>query len=187
MSTDNLKNISFLAAHFASALERIHAKVVPVGGMEEVEVIYHKSGGGMEDVLNTVATIGTVSAAGIQSRSTSSLYQVWTQGALGVAENGAIWLQHPAVINSLDPFTCEHLVIVLEAKDLVADMHQARARTGISKEKYGVFPAGPSRAADIKNSLFIGLHLAQNIIVYLVDKEYKTALPSFCGPGCDCW
>ena len=47
------------------------------------------------------------------------------QGAIAVAENGAVWLYESQMINRLLPFICQHLILVIEKKKIVATMHQA--------------------------------------------------------------
>jgi L-lactate dehydrogenase complex protein LldG len=47
---------------------------------------------------------------------------------LGIAETGAVWLtQEDLVVNSLG-FLSQHLVVFLDPKEIVADMHAAYAR-----------------------------------------------------------
>ena len=43
----------------------------------------------------------------------------------GVAENGSVWLTNEDIKIRALPFICQHLVVVLNKKDLVSNMHQA--------------------------------------------------------------
>ena len=94
--------------------------------------------------------------------------KVYIQGTLGVAENGAIWLYEHHIINRLLPFICQHLVLILHKKDLVSTLHEAYQHIHIARDGYGVFLAGPSKTADIEQSLVIGAHGARSLVVYLV-------------------
>jgi L-lactate dehydrogenase complex protein LldG len=91
------------------------------------------------------------------------------RGQFGVAENGSIWLDetnfggHRAL-----PFITQHLVIVLDKTMIVNNMHEAYARLDITKTGFGLFLAGPSKTADIEQSLVIGAHGARSLRVFLV-------------------
>jgi L-lactate dehydrogenase complex protein LldG len=177
-------------ASFMKALEKVGATVVQVPTMEDLVTIFHKSGGGVEDILNTIPEIGEINLGDLRDRKAVALagvYQTWVRGTLGVAENGAIWLEESSMVNRLLPFICEHLIIVLDASQIVADMHQAYSKIQIDKEGYGVFLAGPSKTADIEQSLVIGAHGARSLVVYLIDKDFKQhETTAVCGPGCVC-
>lgn len=90
------------------------------------------------------------------------------QGVIGVAENAAIWLPEEKLIVRVLPFITQHLIIVLRRQDIVATMHEAYARVNLSENAYGVFIAGPSKTADIEQSLVIGAHGARSLIVALI-------------------
>lgn len=90
------------------------------------------------------------------------------QGQFGVAENGAIWLDEEDLEFRILPFITEHLVIVLDKTKLVGNMHQAYAKIDNTKSGFGLFTAGPSKTADIEQSLVIGAHGAKSLKVVLV-------------------
>jgi L-lactate dehydrogenase complex protein LldG len=90
------------------------------------------------------------------------------QGQFGVAENGAIWLEDQDMGLRALPFITEHLVIVLDSAHLVTNMHQAYDRIGLQESGFGLFIAGPSKTADIEQSLVIGAHGAKSLRVVLV-------------------
>ena len=91
------------------------------------------------------------------------------EGRLGVAENGAIWLQESDCISRALPFITQHLVLVLEKSKIVDTMHSAYTQIDTTKEGFGVFIAGPSKTADIEQSLVIGAHGAKSLLVLLLD------------------
>lgn len=91
-------------------------------------------------------------------------------GQFGTAENGAIWLEEADLRLRAIPFITEHLVITLSKKQLVATMHDAYDRIQKSTSGFGLFLAGPSKTADIEQSLVIGAHGAKSLrVVWRVD------------------
>lgn len=86
-------------------------------------------------------------------------------GQFGTAENGAIWLEEEDLQLRAIPFITEHLVIILSRKRLVATMHEAYNRIQDSSSGFGLFLAGPSKTADIEQSLVIGAHGAKSLRV----------------------
>jgi len=88
------------------------------------------------------------------------------QGEIGVAENGTIWVPESNMLNRALPFITQHLVLVLDKKNIVANMQQAYDKLeGVGS--YGVFIAGPSKTADIEQSLVIGAHGARSMMVLI--------------------
>jgi L-lactate dehydrogenase complex protein LldG len=90
-------------------------------------------------------------------------------GTLGVAENGAIWIEGRALPHHALVVIPEHVAVVLRASDLVPDLHAAYARLDLAGDpRFGLFLAGPSKTADIEQSLVIGAHGARSCTVLLV-------------------
>lgn len=89
-------------------------------------------------------------------------------GAFAVAENAAIWLPEANMLNRSLPFITQHLVLVVAKDQLVPNMHVAYQRIDRASLSYGVFIAGPSKTADIEQSLVVGAHGARSLMVVLV-------------------
>ena len=92
------------------------------------------------------------------------------EGMFGVAENGAIWIPGGQVGHPASLVLSQHLAIVVAGSDLVDNMHQAYARIGAAGDlpRYGVFVSGPSKTADIEQSLVIGAHGARSLVVFVL-------------------
>ena len=86
---------------------------------------------------------------------------------IGVAENGAVWLSNNEIPVRVLPFITKHLVIVLSQDNLVSYMHEAYAKLSTLDSEYGVFISGPSKTADIEQSLVIGAHGALSLTLFL--------------------
>jgi L-lactate dehydrogenase complex protein LldG len=87
-------------------------------------------------------------------------------GEFGVAENGAIWLTEEALPHRVAPFICQHLVI--NVKKVVPHLHAAYEELGKMNSGFGLFLSGPSKTADIEQSLVIGAHGARSLTVVIL-------------------
>jgi len=87
----------------------------------------------------------------------------------GVAENAALWVTDELLGQRVSVFIAQYLAIVVNKKDLVPTMHQAYERIGNQEYGFGTFIAGPSKTADIEQSLVLGAHGARGLIVFLMD------------------
>jgi L-lactate dehydrogenase complex protein LldG len=91
------------------------------------------------------------------------------EGAFGVAENGAVWIEGAGLPHHALVVIPEHLVVVVEAGALVADLQEAYARLELAaRPRWGLFLAGPSKTADIEQALVIGAHGARSATVLLI-------------------
>src|SRR5690606_34266608 len=90
------------------------------------------------------------------------------EGQFASAENAAIWLDDNNIALRAIPFITAHLVIVIKKENIVGNMHQAYARIGLTKSGFGLFVAGPSKTADIEQSLVIGAHGAMSLRVVII-------------------
>ena len=86
-------------------------------------------------------------------------------GEFGVAENGTIWLTEESLPHRVAPFICQHLVI--NVKKIVPHMHAAYTELGKVNSGFGLFLSGPSKTADIEQSLVIGAHGARSLTVVI--------------------
>lgn len=86
----------------------------------------------------------------------------------GVAENGAVWISEREMKVRVLPFICQQLAVVLSATNIVQHMHEAYAMIADQQYGFGVFIAGPSKTADIEQSLVLGAHGPAGMTVFLL-------------------
>ncbi|PWK77804.1 L-lactate dehydrogenase complex protein LldG [Mucilaginibacter oryzae] len=87
---------------------------------------------------------------------------------LGVAENGALWLTDKQIGSRVLPFIAQHLAVVIGKDDFVPTMAQAYQVIGDADYGYGSFISGPSKTADIEQSLVIGAHGPRSLSVFIL-------------------
>jgi L-lactate dehydrogenase complex protein LldG len=90
------------------------------------------------------------------------------QGEFGVAENGAIWLTNASMGDQVLPYITEHLILIIRQDAIVPTLHEAYEKIGNANYTLGTFLAGPSKTADIEQSLVLGAHGSKSLLVYLL-------------------
>jgi len=86
-------------------------------------------------------------------------------GVFGVCENGAVWVhqfEHRAI-----PFITQHLILILKQEMLLSTMHEAMSKISHDLPGFGAFISGPSKTADIEQSLVYGAHGPRTLKVIL--------------------
>jgi L-lactate dehydrogenase complex protein LldG len=87
----------------------------------------------------------------------------------GVAENSALWVTNDILGQRVSIFIPQYLAIIVNKNDIVATMHQAYGRIGNQEYGFGTFIAGPSKTADIEQSLVLGAHGARGLMVFIME------------------
>jgi len=90
------------------------------------------------------------------------------QGCVAVAENGAIFIDFTNEAHRSPFVLAQNLYIIIDQKHIVDNMHQAYGKIN-HQCSYGVFVSGPSKTADIQQSLVIGAHGVRSLTVILID------------------
>lgn len=169
---DSSKVIQYndLVQQFKTVLQSIGGAAIEITDLDSLkkELEAKKAAGDL--VVNRVAELGTIdnSIASLTAENLAAVEIAYLKATLGVAENGSVWLYESQMGNRLLPFICQHLVIIIDRNSIVTTMHHAYQQVDTSKEGFGVFLAGPSKTADIEQSLVIGAHGARSLIVYII-------------------
>lgn len=157
-------------SQFKTVLESIGGKVELISDITVLknELIADKTNGNF--IVNTITALGDVEeqVAFMSAPELEKVEKAYIKGTIGVAENGAVWIYESQMINRLLPFICQHLVLVIAKKDIVNTLHQAYEKLDVAQEGFGIFIAGPSKTADIEQSLVIGAHGARSATIYVI-------------------
>ncbi len=166
---------------FIDAVASVGGSCVVVSSLEEIQshlaqIESYASG------QNRVSLVDGVGAADIDFDSIDDPHELeacdWAvvPAEIGVAENGAVWLTDSAIKHRAILFIVQHLAIVLSANDLVHNMAEAYSRINCydsagDTPSLGVFISGPSKTADIEQSLVIGAHGSRSHVIFILDGD----------------
>ena len=120
--------------------------------------------------LSYVDGVSSTVAATSDPHALDALDVVVCASTLAVAENGAVWLATSDATQRAALFLAARVAIVVAEEHLVADLHQAYERIDVRQHTFGAFIAGPSKTADIEQSLVIGAHGPKELTLVLVSE-----------------
>lgn len=158
-----------LTDSFQSVVTSIGGTVRQIHSVDEIEVYLHSSHEGKR----WVAVSDRFSFAEVISQPTDphtleNVEVAVIEGLWGVAENGSVWVTEKELGVRALPFICQHLIICIPRDRVVATMHEAYEKLDGTTYHFGTFIAGPSKTADIEQSLVLGAHGARTLTVFIV-------------------
>ncbi|HKG90617.1 MAG TPA: LUD domain-containing protein [Gemmatimonadaceae bacterium] len=157
-----------VAGRFGDAARAAGARVVEAAG-DDLARVAALVGEGARSVLSRLAAVPSTVAADGDPRRLAALDLFVCQATLGVAENGAVWLPASALGERAALFLAAHVLVALDRSSVVPDLHAAYERIDLGGEPFGVLVAGPSKTADIEQSLVVGAHGPKGLTVVLLD------------------
>jgi L-lactate dehydrogenase complex protein LldG len=159
-----------LYAKFADTLNFVGGKAIEVADYEAIKADVREH---YHDVSNIATTIPELTELADFSLNVSDPHDLEMlnlaiiEGDFAVVENAAIWVSEKQLPHRVLPMITQYLAIVIHKKDLLTNMHRAYERVKVNETGFGTFISGPSKTADIEQSLVIGAHGARGLVVYV--------------------
>jgi L-lactate dehydrogenase complex protein LldG len=165
-------NYADTEAKFAEILAAIYTEVIVVKNgaelLEKVTEMYSKA-----NRATTVPALASWADFSLQVSDPHELEMIEIavlQAEFGVAENGCVWISDKNLPHRVLPFITQNLAFVIPRNALVQNMHEAYTRL-TDTTGWGCFIAGPSKTADIEQSLVIGAHGARSMVIFLLEAD----------------
>lgn len=171
----NKETSNDLVAHsrFSDKLDKFIQMVTSIGGSvvelkeADINVYVQKT---FPTAQHVVSILHEGTAVNASTQTYDQLDICILKGLFGVAENGAVWLTDVQMPDRVLPFITANLILVLSEKEIVHNMFEAYGKIADCSYEFGTFIAGPSKTADIEQSLVLGAHGAKTLTV-LVTKD----------------
>jgi L-lactate dehydrogenase complex protein LldG len=157
---------------YKTVLKNIGGDFIEVANYNEI-IDFLKNNYALEKrIITTIPELSEVAVLDWKNEDPHSLQNVELtiiKAHFGVAENSGLWVTDDILGQRIAPFIAQYLAIVVHKKDIIPTMHQAYERIGNQEYGFGTFIAGPSKTADIEQSLVLGAHGARGLIVFLLE------------------
>ena len=158
-------------AKFKEILQSIYTEVIVVATMADLKEKVDEMYAGVVNKATTIPELSSWADFSLQVSDPHELEMIEVailQAEFGVAENGAVWISDNHLQHRILPFITQNLAFVIPRNALVNNMHDAYNRLS-DTTGWGCFIAGPSKTADIEQSLVIGAHGARSMVIFLVE------------------
>ena len=156
---------------YKTVLRNIGGNPIEVADFNEI-TSYIKNNYPLEKrIITTIPELSEIAVLDLTNDDQHSLQNVELtiiKAHFGVAENSALWVTDDILGQRVAPFITQYLAIIVNKKDLIPTMQQAYDRIGNQEYGFGTFIAGPSKTADIEQSLVLGAHGARGLVVFLL-------------------
>lgn len=156
---------------FLATLEKIGGKAVEVNGWDAISSYIQEHHSGLNRILSTLPELPWfLPQFSDDPHAFENVDLAILKGHFGVAENGAVWITDNLMGDRSIPFISHHLALVIDKNDIVPTLVEGYERLEAHSYNYGTFIAGPSKTADIEQSLVLGAHGPKSMTVFLLAK-----------------
>lgn len=160
-----------LVEKFKTIAEGIGSKVYIVEDFAEIRELIGKDFAGAKRILSTVPELVSEAIPAFEFHEDPHTYEdvdvAIFKPRLAVAENSAVWITEDLMGVRALPFITQHIIMIIDRTVLVPDMHAAYQQIGNADYGFSTFIAGPSKTADIEQSLVLGAHGPRSMTIFI--------------------
>lgn len=160
---------------FKETLSAIGGNVIDIESKEDVSAYVNRTFP-QGRVITTLYSTEESDTPLFSSKSLADVKVAVLQGKFAVAENGAVWITDEDMYDRSLPFICENLVLAVERNNILSNLREAYSIIENSKYQFGTFISGPSKTADIEQSLVLGAHGPKSLTVCLYNGPIESTM-----------
>lgn len=156
---------------FSEVLGFIGGAVILVNDFEQVINIIKGNFADAKRIVSTCEELSSIAEVNTPVDDPHDLANVdlfITTSNLAVAENGAVWITDNQLPARALPFIAQQIAVIIKKENVVATMHDAYDVIADTDYGYAAFIAGPSKTADIEQSLVLGAHGPKTMTVFII-------------------
>jgi L-lactate dehydrogenase complex protein LldG len=161
----------------AASLEKFTAVLEGIGGVayqvkdyDEISAIIQSSFAQANRIVTSISSLSSFATVDptLDPHLLENIDLAILEAQFAVAENSAVWLTDKQMISRVLPFISQYLAVVVRINEILPTMHHAYDKIGNQDYGFGAFIAGPSKTADIEQSLVLGAHGPKGMTVFLL-------------------
>ena len=156
----------------SAKLEILHVAVFKVNSYDDIKTILLNESKASDRVVTTIPELAGaatfIDAVKEDAHNLENVELAIIPGHFAVAENGAIWITEDLIKYRVLPFIAQQLAVVINKENIVPNMHIAYDKIANTTYNFGVFIAGPSKTADIEQSLVLGAHGPKGMMAFIL-------------------
>lgn len=160
-----------LVEKFKAMAEGIGSKVYIVADLNEIGELIIKDFPAAKRIVSTVPELGSAAIPAFELHEDPHTYEdvdvAVFKPRLAVAENSSVWITEDLMGVRALPFITQHIIMIVDRGILVPDMHAAYEQIGTADYGFSTFIAGPSKTADIEQSLVLGAHGPRSMTIFI--------------------
>jgi len=153
-------------------LEILHVAVFKVASYDEIATIIQNESKAADRVVTTIPQLANaatvITSAQEDAHNLENVELAIIPAHFAVAENGAVWITEDIITYRVLPFIAQQLAVVIPKEQIVPNMHIGYDKIANTNYDFGVFIAGPSKTADIEQSLVLGAHGPKGMMAFIL-------------------
>lgn len=156
---------------FINILSATGGKAVRINSLADIQSVIAGDFPAITRIVTTIPELASLAEIKSKEEEVHQLANVdlaIIQAHFGVAENAAVWITENQMQERALPFIAQSLAVVIKENDIIPTMHEAYERIGDIDYGFATFIAGPSKTADIEQSLVLGAHGPKSMMVFIL-------------------